>query len=484
MKASLLWMYLGLLLFCEVHGQSPIVSSVKIGNTTYTVYQVLCDLSKDEIIAKLLTHYQQYKIRPFVHQNTILAENIIYPPVDVDKKLTIQYIIEPDGNANAINMVLWYNKINISPQNFADMATKAKQSLIYIFEGHLLKQNAVFNPTTDEVPQNQSNIEQRLTAIENILKDIQMKLTFSNNINQMPVTSFEDALKLKMRSEQISLKEKELLKREAELEDVDFALQAKQKSLQEKEEALKKVSDSIQKQIKYLEKLAQQIDAHSKKDTILTETKSNKNVNTQMDQKNTQKSKKVADSLEKQKPIKDTLKKMPRGYIVPKKDTTQKTIEAVNNSSVFTFKGTPVKYNPVSYTELTPEQIDTLKYLRENLIQEQFMTSGQKSTPCFTFNLDMNTQEAVQIITAYMAGLGCPKYEFKEKCIKYNLNEGIPLLKITKNMECLFYITPINEENCRVNAVFNILGTPLTRRNNPNAAFEMERLILHIMGKL
>ncbi|MCS7076500.1 MAG: hypothetical protein NZ455_07320 [Bacteroidia bacterium] len=473
MKPALFYLILWFQACWQVYAQLAVVNTVKVGGMTYVGYQILCDLSKDEIIAKLLTHYQHYKIRPFVHENTVLVENTIYPAIETDKKLTIQYLIEPEGNTNAVKMVVWYNKTNVTPQNFPEMAEKAKQSLAQIFEGHLLKQNTVFNPI-DEIVQS-SSIEQRLASIENTLKNIEAKLSLTNNINQMPVTSFEDALKLKLRSEQISLKEKELLKREAELEDVDFALQAKQKALQEKEIELKKLSDSIQKQIKYLEKLAQRLNVTIKKDdsvTASTKLDSLKNKSIQ------DLPRKELDTLHKKPKYNDSLKKIPRGFVVPKKDTIQKEIQSI------TFKGTPVKYNPVPYTELTPEQIDTLKYLQEQFIQEQFLKTPQKSLPCFTFTLDMNLQEAIGIITAYMAGLGCTQYELKGKQLKYQLNQGIPLLKITKNVECLFYLSPIDEDNCRVDAVFEIDRMPLTRKTNPNAAFELERLILHIMGKL
>jgi hypothetical protein len=461
MKSTLLWIILCINAWCCVYGQLPQIITVKTGSNTYTGYQILCDLSKDEITAKLLTHYQQYKIRPFVHENTILAENIIYPVVETDKKITVQYFIIPDGNANAVQMVLWFNKVNITPQNYPETAEKAKQTLPIIFEGHLLKQNTVFNTPISE----NSNIEQRLTNIETMLKNIEIKLNLNENPNQIPVTSFEDALKLKMRSEQISVKEKELLKREAEIEDVDFALQAKQKVLQEKETELKKLADSIQKQIKHMEKLAKELNLPIYRDTV--------------------------QKAENQKPIskeikktEDSTKKMPRGYVVPKKDTVQK--ENINTpvKNTIRFKGTPVKYNPVPYSELTSEQIDTLKYLRQKYIQEQYLKMGQKSLPCFTFELDMQPQECMDIITAYMAGLNCTEYQQKEQYLKYQMLNGIPLLKITQPVECMFYITPINDENSKVHLYFEVQKQALTRQNNPKYAFETERLILNIMGKL
>lgn len=470
MKPTLLWTILYINAWCCVYGQLPQVTTVKTGSNTYTGYQILCDLSKDEIIAKLLTHYQQYKIRPFVHENTVLAENIIYLPLETDKKITIQYVILPDGNANAVQMVLWFSKINITPQNYPEIAEKAKQSLTLIFEGHLLKENTVFNTP---VPEN-SNIEQRLNSIEAMLKNIEMKLNLTQNPNQMPVTSFEDALKLKMRSEQITVKEKELLKREAEIEDVDFALQAKQKALQEKEAELKKLADSVQKQIKHLEKLAKQLNLPIYKDST-QKTEAHKPV--------TKEIKKMEDTLQENNIVKkDSTKKMPRGYVVPKKDTLQKQNLPVKNT--LSFKGTPVKYNPVPYTELTPEQIDTLKYLRQQYIQEQYLKIGQKSLPCFTFELDMRPQESMDIITAYMAGLNCIEYQQKEQYLKYELPNGIPLLKITQPVECMFYITPVNEENSKVYLYFEVQKQALTKQNNPKYAFEIERLILNIMGKL
>lgn len=475
MKPTLLWTIFCINAWCCVYGQLPQITTVKIGNNTYTGYHILCDLSKDEIIAKLLTHYQQYKIRPFLHENTVLAENIIYPALETDKKLTVQHIILPDGNANAVQMVLWYNKVNITPQNYPEIAEKAKQTLTMIFEGHLLKQNIVFNPDETSVPQN-SNIEQRLNNIEAILKNIEMKLNLTQNPNQMPVTSFEDALKLKIRSEQITVKEKELLKREAELEDVDFALQAKQKALQEKENELNKLADSIQKQIKHLEKLAKQLNLPIHKDSTQK---------TQDDKPITKELKKTEDTLQKNNVVKkDTIKKMPRGYVVPKKDTVQKEDTNTALKNTVRFKGTPVKYNPVPYTELTPEQIDTLKYLRQQYIQEQYLKTAQKNLPCFAFELDMKPQESMDIITAYMAGLNCTEYQQKEQYLKYELPNGIPLLKITQPVECMFYITPINEENSKVYLYFEVQKQALTRQNNPKYAFETERLILNIMGKL
>lgn len=477
MKSLLLWTILWVQVCYFVYGQSAQNATVKIGSNSYTGYQILCDLSKDEIIAKLLTHYQQYKIRPFVHDNTVLAENIIYPAIETDKKITIQYVITPDGNANAVQMVLWFNKVNITPQNYPDLAEKAKQTLTTVFEGHLLKQNNVYYTPTP-IAEN-SNIEQRLNAIETMLKNIEMKLNTTENPNQMPVTSFEDALKLKMRSEQISLKERELLKREAELEDVDFALQAKQKALQEKENELKKLADSIEKRIKHLEKLAKQLNLP------LKDTAEKKNLHT-----NPKETTKTNDTTHQSTHLKkDTLKKMPRGYIVPKKDPTKDTLQKESKENnvpknTVQFKGTPVKYNPVPYTQLTPEQIDTLKYLRNKYIQEQYLKTPQKSLPCFTFELDMHTQESMDIIAAYMAGLNCTEYQKKEQYLKYELPDGIPLLKITQPAECMFYITPVNDENSKVYLYFEVQKQPLTRQSNSKYAFEIERLILNIMGKL
>jgi len=470
MKPTLLWILSWLSALCYLYGQTPQNTTVKIGGNTYTGYQILCDLSKDEIVAKILTHYQQYKIRPFVHENTVLAENIIYPALETDKKITLQYLILPDGNANAVQLVLWFNKVNITPQNYPEIVEKAKQTLSAIFEEHLLKQNTVFNT---EPIENSNSIEQRLNAIELMLKNIETKLNLNDNPNQMPVTNFEDALKLKMRSEQISAKEKELLKREAEIEDVDFALQAKQKALQEKEIELKKLSDSIQKQIKHLEKLAKQLNIPLNKDTAQQKNE----VKPVTKEKNTQDTSQKVNTIKK-----DSTKKIPRGYVVPKKDSIQKENTLIKKT--ISFKGTPVKYNPVPYTELTNEQIDTLKYLRQNYIQEQYLKMSQKSLPCFTFELDMKPQESVDIITAYMAGLNCTEYQQKEQYIKYELSNGIPLLKINQPVECIFYITPVNEENSKIYTSFEVQKQPLTRQNNPKYAFEVERLILHIMGKL
>lgn len=472
MKPLFLWTLIGLIYYA--YSQSPQTATVKIANNTYTGYQVLCDLSKDEIIAKVLTHYQQYKIRPFVHENMILAENIVYPSLETDKKTTIQYLILPDGNANAVQMVLWLNKVNITPQNYPEIAEKAKKTLSIIFEGHLLKQNTVFNTPTVE----SSTLEQRLNNIETTLKNIEAKLNLNNNPNQMPVTSFEDALKLKMRSEEISLKEKELLKREAELEDVDFALQAKQKALDEKEKKLNALSDSIQKQIKHLEKLAKQLNIplqNDNSDSINLQPNNKAKVDT-----NKVQDKNTADTVQTNHLNKDTTNQvMSRGYVVPKKNN-------VNNSNKNTiiFKGTPVKYNPVPYTELTPSQIDTLKYLRQTYIQEQYLKISQKNLPCFMFQLDMKPQESIEIITAYMAGLNCKEYEQKDQHIKYVLNQGIPLLKIPQSVECIFHIVPADDENSTIRTYFEVNKQAITRKNNPNYAFEIERLILNIMGKL
>lgn len=484
MYLSILWALLPL------GAQTASVVGVTINQKLYTGFQVLSDLSKDEIIEKIQTHYQQYKIRPFVYENTILIENILYPALDNDKRFSVEHVVTPEGNTNAIQMVVWQNKVNLTEQNAPEICEKAKQILISIFENHILKNTKSFTATPTDL-----SLEQRLANIETYLKNLDTKIEGINSggTNNMPVTSFEDALKLKMRSEQLSVKEKELTKHEAELEDVDFALQAKSKSLDEQQKNLKYLADSLQKKALYLEKLAKQLKINLKESDKESDNKNEEDPKEEVKIEPKVKNQPKTDSV-KTKSLKTTVKKdstqtsvldstkktNPRGFIVEKKDTTQKTVvEPLSN-----FKGNAVKYVPTPYMELKPEEVDTLKYLRNTFLFEEALKTPKKTESCYRFEMDMNAQDSGDLILAYMAGLGATQYRKKDNTIYYLLNEGLPSLRIYKPLQLTYFIEPIDDENAKVRVVGIQNQQSITRKTQPQPSFELERLFLHIMGKI
>lgn len=257
----LLCLFLGL---TEVQAKEVQAREVNLTlyNKPVTGYRVVLDRSTDFIIEKIDAHLEDFKVKPFRFEQTVIYENILYSPITETKEISLHYLLKNlENQLTEVTVVAMYDyKRSISSREFPDLSQRLLADLSTLTRktnGATLKfQGQSFDSAQPENGTDQAQREEEVQS-NNTIQHFDEEEVENNSVllkkdpfqteNGKPASQDEVKKELEKQLALLQAWEDRLNKRETALDSKMESLERNQKSHQKEQDQYKILVDSIVK---------------------------------------------------------------------------------------------------------------------------------------------------------------------------------------------------------------------------------------------